>query len=260
MMVQEFEPRIIGFLCNWCSYAGADLAGVSRFQYPPNVRVIRVMCSGRLDPVMLMDSLLEGVDGVLIGGCHLGDCHYLDGNYHAERKIRMTKSILEKIGFQTDRLNLQWVSASEGQRFASVVSDFVAKIKELGPSKIKEDEQKDLRFRLEAARNAVRDKRLRELIGHEFKVTVKGNVYGNKIPEKRWEELMTDAIDSEIGRHLVLKLITGKEHTVKSMASALNIPADKILKYVVSLRMENLIAETGHEGMSPTYVAALEGD
>lgn len=134
----EFEPRIVAFLCNWCTYAGADLAGTSRIQYPPNVRVIRLMCSGSLDPIYVNRALVEGVDGVLIGGCHPGDCHYINGNYKARRRVTILKTLLNELGFNEERVWLRWISASEGQVFADTVSQMVAKLKELGPNPIRE--------------------------------------------------------------------------------------------------------------------------
>ena len=136
-MNDDFEPRIIGFFCNWCTYAGADLAGTSRIQYPPNVRVIRLMCSGALDPVYVIKALLEGADGVLIGGCHPGDCHYQSGNYKARRRVAILQSILQQMGFQPERVWLRWISASEGRYFADTVTEMVAKLKELGPNPLK---------------------------------------------------------------------------------------------------------------------------
>ena len=139
--IQEAEtwsPKIIAFLCNWCSYAGADLAGTSRLQYPPNVRVIRLMCSGGLDPVYVVRALVEGVDGVLIGGGHPGDCHYINGNYKARRRIAMLKTILEELGLEKDRLWLRWISASEGQRFAETMREIVETVQSLGPNPLKE--------------------------------------------------------------------------------------------------------------------------
>jgi F420-non-reducing hydrogenase iron-sulfur subunit len=136
-MNDDFEPRIIGFFCNWCTYAGADLAGTSRIQYPPNVRVIRLMCSGALDPVYVIKALLEGADGVLIGGCHPGDCHYQSGNYKARRRIAILQSILKQMGFEPERVWLRWISASEGRYFADTVTEMVAKLKELGPNPLK---------------------------------------------------------------------------------------------------------------------------
>jgi len=133
----EFEPRIVGFLCNWCAYAGADLAGVSRIQYPPNLRVVRVMCSGRIDPAFVLEAFRSGADGVLVAGCHPGDCHYISGNFKAYRRILMLKKLLEQFGLESERLRLEWVSASEGDRFATVIKDMVKEIKKLGPSPIR---------------------------------------------------------------------------------------------------------------------------
>ena len=137
MAEQEFEPRIIAFLCNWCTYTGADLAGTSRIQYPPNIRIIRLMCSGGLDPVYVAKALLEGADGVLIGGCHPGDCHYQSGNYKARRRVAILQSILDQMGFDSDRVWLRWISASEGQYFADTVTDMVAALKEKGPNPLR---------------------------------------------------------------------------------------------------------------------------
>lgn len=130
----EFEPKIIGFLCNWCSYAGADLAGTSRMQYPPNVRIIRLMCSGSLDPLYVFRALTQGADGVLIGGCHPGDCHYIDGNYKARRRIAVIKEALHQIGLDDDRVWLRWISASEGDKFARTIKEMVEELKKKGPN------------------------------------------------------------------------------------------------------------------------------
>ncbi|RLC72045.1 MAG: methyl-viologen-reducing hydrogenase subunit delta [Chloroflexi bacterium] len=133
----NFEPKIVGFLCNWCSYAGADLAGTSRLKYPPNVRVIRVMCSGRVDPLFVLKAFASGADGVLICGCHPGDCHYLEGNYKALRRVTLLREMLKQLGVEEERLRLDWVSASEGDRFAHIVKEMTEKIKELGPLSIR---------------------------------------------------------------------------------------------------------------------------
>lgn len=135
--MDEFEPRIIAFLCNWCTYTGADLAGTSRLQYPPNVRIIRLMCSGGLDPVYVLKSVVEGADGVLIGGCHPGDCHYQSGNYKARRRFAILQSTLGMMGFEPERIWLRWISASEGQYFADTVTEMVEFLKKKGPSPLK---------------------------------------------------------------------------------------------------------------------------
>lgn len=136
--MDDFEPKILGFVCNWCTYVGADLAGTSRIQYPPNIRMVRLMCSGSVDPLYVLKSLLEGADGILIGGCHPGDCHYTNGNYKARRRIAVLKSILRQIGLEDERVVLRWISASEGKRFADTVTEMVEKLKELGPNPLRE--------------------------------------------------------------------------------------------------------------------------
>ncbi len=132
-----FEPRVVGFLCNWCSYTGADLAGTSRLKYAPNVRVIRVMCTARIDPTFVLKALSEGADGVLVCGCHPGDCHYVEGNYKTMRRHAALKRVLAAYGVEDDRVRLEWVSASEGARFAEIVNDMTEKTRKLGPSKLK---------------------------------------------------------------------------------------------------------------------------
>jgi len=134
---EQFEPRIIGFLCNWCSYAGADLAGVSRIQYPPNIRIIRVMCSGRIDPAFVLEAFKDGADGVLVAGCHLpSDCHYISGNFKAQRRINLLKNVLKEFGIEPERLRLEWISASEGDKFAAVVRDMTEQVRKLGPNRV----------------------------------------------------------------------------------------------------------------------------
>jgi len=129
----EWEPRIVAFFCNWCTYTAADLAGVSRMKYAPNVRIIRVMCSGRIDPQFVLDAYSKGADGVLIGGCHPGDCHYVEGNYKALRRIRLLKRMLADMGIDEGRLRLEWISASEGEKIKTTINDMVETVRVLGP-------------------------------------------------------------------------------------------------------------------------------
>ncbi|MCL4394776.1 MAG: hydrogenase iron-sulfur subunit [Chloroflexi bacterium] len=132
-MTQPFEPVIIGFTCNWCSYRAADMAGMSRMKYPPNVRLIRLMCSGRLDPTFVFKAFAEGADGVLISGCHPGDCHYLEQNYKAQNRYLLLRRTLASLGIEPQRLKLTWASASEGAHFAQEVSSMVDEVRQLGP-------------------------------------------------------------------------------------------------------------------------------
>jgi F420-non-reducing hydrogenase iron-sulfur subunit len=140
-MAADFQPRIVGFLCNWCSYAGADMTGTSRIIYPPNIRILRVPCSGRVDPLFIVKAFREGADGVLVSGCHPGDCHYAEGNYYTRRRLAVMQSMLEFVGIEPGRVRLTWVSASEGKQFAQIVREFTDTIKKLGPSKYPEGDQ-----------------------------------------------------------------------------------------------------------------------
>ncbi len=128
-----FEPRIIAFLCNWCTYAGADLAGTSRMQYPPNTRTIRVMCSGAVDPTLVLEAFRDGADAVLIGGCHPGDCHYQSGNYKTQKRVFLLKGLMRQLGIEDERLRLEWISAAEGAKFADTVREYTEQIRALGP-------------------------------------------------------------------------------------------------------------------------------
>jgi F420-non-reducing hydrogenase iron-sulfur subunit len=139
-----FEPKIVGFLCNWCSYTGADLAGTSRIQYAHNLRIIRVMCSARIDPTFVLKALHDGADGVLIAGCHPGDCHYSEGNYKAMRRYPLLKKLLADYGIEDERVRQEWVSASEGHLFADIVNEMTEQIRTLGPSRVKSDLATDM--------------------------------------------------------------------------------------------------------------------
>jgi F420-non-reducing hydrogenase iron-sulfur subunit len=135
--MSEYEPKLVGFLCNWCSYAGADLAGVSRFQYPTNLRVIRVMCSGRVHPAHILEAFKDGADGVLVAGCHIPtDCHYISGNFKAQRRVAMVKKLMEQLGIEPERLRLEWISAAEGDKFAKTIREMTEDLKKLGPSPV----------------------------------------------------------------------------------------------------------------------------
>lgn len=134
----NFEPNIVGFVCNWCTYAGADLAGTSRYSYPPNVKLIRLMCSGRVDPAFILETFARGADGVFIGGCHIPrDCHYQQGNFKALKRVTLIKKLIADMGIEPERLEIFWISASEGKRFSEVMTSFTEKIRELGPNPIR---------------------------------------------------------------------------------------------------------------------------
>ena len=132
----DFEPKIVAFFCNWCTYLAADLAGTSRLKYAPNILVIRTMCSGRIDPQFVLDAFVRGADGVLIGGCHPGDCHYQEGNYKTLRRVTMLRRVLREMGIEDERFRLEWISASEAERLKTAVNDMVEKVRALGPLRL----------------------------------------------------------------------------------------------------------------------------
>nr|QEE17884.1 F420-non-reducing hydrogenase iron-sulfur subunit D [Candidatus Prometheoarchaeum syntrophicum] len=249
-----FEPKILGFLCNWCSYAGADLAGVSRNQYPPNVRVIRVMCSGRIDPDFVMDALSKGVDGVLILGCHLGDCHYGEGNYEAQANYRMIDKLLKFIKMD-DRVTLDWVSAAEGTYFAKIVSDFTERIRSLGPSPLsnKSNPSKELQLKMKAVKQVVYEPRIRKLVGRERSITLHENVYKETIDESEFDLLLNETLEAEYIRNQIYFHLEESPKSVKEISKKMLIDNKIIFEQLLVLRQRSLIDLSEIKGYSPVY-------
>jgi coenzyme F420-reducing hydrogenase delta subunit len=256
-MSEGFQPKLLAFLCNWCSYAGADLCGVSRYQYPPTIRIVRVMCSTRLDPVHLLEVLKAGADGVLVGGCHPGDCHYISGNYYTENKVHATQRLLERAGLESKRLRLEWVSASEGERFSKVVAEFTNEVTALGPNPVSGNEE--LQAALQAAIDAASSQRLRTLVGREYMITEVADVYGKKMPKDAMELAIDQAAEDEFYRNRIIRRILTEPKSVKQIAKEIKAPSDKVLQYIISLRGENRVGDAGHAGMSPLYIALQTG-
>lgn len=249
--MQDFNPRILGFLCNWCSYAGADLAGVSRIKYAPNIRVIRVMCSGRVDPVFIIDAFLRYIDGIMVLGCHFGDCHYLNGNYHAEKRIIGVQKLLSFTGTGQQRLCLDWVSAAEGERFANLVNSFVKQIRELGPF-TRTDEVTNM---LKAVRDVVGGEVFRHLTGVEWQVTEKENVYGEKIPADELRSKTEKILLREFIRARILRFIKDRACSVPEIASVLTIPPDEVFSEICSLQEKGAVTLTEIRDEYPRYTA-----
>jgi F420-non-reducing hydrogenase iron-sulfur subunit len=255
----SFEPKILGFLCNWCSYAGADLAGVSRIQYPPNIRVIRVMCSGRVDPEFIFQGFQSGIDGIIVMGCHPGDCHYLEGNYEAEKKFEMVEKFLRFVDFDK-RVRLEWVSASEGNRFAEIVTDFTNQIKKLGPSPAGGKEPDDIVLdKLNALQLAASSYRMRALVGRERALLEKENVYGEKVSPERFNEVFEKAIYDEYMRHYILLSLAKDPKSVKDLAIELKIDPSEVLDHVLVLKGRGEIAMDKIVGLTPIYMNVMEG-
>jgi coenzyme F420-reducing hydrogenase delta subunit len=162
MTNEQYRPKILGFLCNWCCYTAADSAGVGRYQYPPNLRVIRIMCTGRLDPSFPLEALAGGADGIFVGGCHPGECHYQDGNYHALVSAALAHEILERLGVSRERFLIEWASAAEGPNFVKIITAFTKQVEQLGPLGLAEKiPVESLRVRLAQAAEAARERKLR---------------------------------------------------------------------------------------------------
>lgn len=174
-MSQAYSPKILGFLCNWCCYTAADSAGVGRYQYPPNLRVIRMMCTGRLDPSFPLEGLATGADGIFVGGCHPGECHYIDGNYHALVSASLVHEMLDKLGIKRERFLIEWASAAEGPNFVKIITAFTKKISALGPlGQAEGKDGEELRVQLAAAAESARGRKIRTGLINASKEMMKG--------------------------------------------------------------------------------------
>ena len=249
-MAKVFEPKIAAFLCNWCSYAGADMAGISRIQYRPNIRAIRVMCSGRVSPSFIFEAFHSGFDGVLVLGCHLGDCHYLAGNYQAEKVINRTRKLLEIAGISPERLYLDWVSAAEGTRFAQIVNSFIERIRQEGSL------SRDDHFlqRLEAAKMTAEKEKVRWLIGNERNLIENRNVFGEKMSHPEFDATLDETLRREFFKSWLLLSINGKPTSAKELATSLNLQVREVFTYLVDLAEEGEVSVHSFEGRTPRYV------
>lgn len=254
----DFKPKIIGFLCNWCSYAGADLAGVSRLQMPTSLRIIRVMCSGSLEPYVLLEPLKKGVDGVLIMGCHPGDCHYISGNLQAKNKYNMMKNVLALTDFGNERMRLEWVSASEGKMFQNVIVEFTNELKKLGPNPIKVKGKESQHFikELTIAQKALDGFRLRSVVGKEFKLVNEGNVYNEKCSQERFHEIIGNIEEEELINTKILDMIAEEPKSVVQISETINVPTDVVFEYIGYLWKRQMVQMMGHSGIHPIYQKA----
>ncbi|MEO0206806.1 MAG: hydrogenase iron-sulfur subunit [candidate division WOR-3 bacterium] len=250
--MSDFQPKILGFLCNWCSYAGADLAGVSRIQYRPNIRVIRVMCSGRVDPVFIINAFMRKIDGVMVLGCHFGDCHYLNGNYNAEKRIVAAQNLLSYTEIEKDRLYLDWVSAAEGERFANLVNTFVNKIKEMGPITISEQSKEMLL----SVRDVLQNEIFRHLTGVEYQITERENVYGEKIPAPEFKKRLDQILYQEYIKARICRLLKSNSFSIPEIAKKLNITPDRAFVSVCSLQEKGSVSMLETRNGYPVYSSA----
>ncbi len=256
---KAFEPAIVGFLCNWCSYAGADLAGTSRLSYPTNLRVIRVMCSGRVDPGLMLEPFLRGADGVMVLGCHPADCHYLTGNYQAEQRVFCVRAVLEHLGIESGRLYLDWVSASEGARFAELVMEFAHQVKRLGPIGGRESREglplPEFMRRVQVAKRVTEGEKFRWLVGRRKALLEEENVYKEQLPGRRFHDLMSFVVVEECLRAAIELLTEEGPMSVKDMAETLGVSARKVLEHTAYLKKFGFLELHDVIGCSPRYVS-----
>lgn len=247
-MSDAFEPKILAFLCNWCAYAGADLAGVSRFQYPPTIRVIRTMCSGRVDPVYVLEGLKDGFDGVFVFGCHLGDCHYLDGNVYTQKRMRVVEHLLELSGIGRERVHLRWVSAAEGQIFANFVSELSHTISTLGP--FDADKHK---LRLAAALNTLNSFRLRWIMGMDRQLTERGNAYHETVDEAKYTELVKDVTRVEYEKALIMESLAEGPQSVREISAKSGLEIYTVSRLLIDIERAGQAELKGYDGTTPRF-------
>jgi F420-non-reducing hydrogenase iron-sulfur subunit len=247
----SFEPKILSFLCNWCAYAGADLAGISRFQYPPNTRTIRVMCSGRIHPAFIPRAYLAGFDGVMILGCHPGDCHYLSGNIQAERKMNLLKTLFAQEGIEGARLVLDWVSAGEGQRFAQLVSQCIEQVRALGPF----PRSRHMEGKLQAMQSALEGEKIRWMTGKGPELMEKENVYGERVEPSRIQEVLEATVREELMKNRILTVLEEAPLAAREISGELGLSVPETLPYLVALVGEGkIVFDPSEESHHPRYV------
>jgi coenzyme F420-reducing hydrogenase delta subunit len=246
MSAKAFEPRVLGFLCNWCCYAAADAAGVARYQYPPNIRVIRVMCSGRIDPSFPLEGLLAGADGVFIGGCHLGDCHYQSGNYEAMGVIRLVWLLLDAAGVNRARVTLEWASAAEAPQFVQHVTGFTRSLIPLGPLGSSEGlSAADLRVKLTAARDAAKGRKLRMSFGNLAKKLRAEQVMRAEDIEARVREALAGLVKEEVAQAEMLLRLAAGPATAAELAAKVGLEAAVAEERLAALAKRGRLAQEG---------------
>ncbi|MBE0515963.1 MAG: hydrogenase iron-sulfur subunit [Methanophagales archaeon] len=225
-------PKIITFCCNWCAYPGADLAGISHFKYPENARIIRVMCSGRVDPGLVLEAFISGADGVMVMGCHIGECHYEHGNFEAERRIKLLQYLFNKYGLGAERLRIEWIAASEGMKFAEVTADFVETVREIG---IMQEETTEI---LEVMKDTFYGERLRLALGAANRALSSG------ADGEKYEEALRRIAEEEMNKYRVLQTLRKEgELSARVVAEKLGLSLRETFNHFLDLTREGVIEE-----------------
>lgn len=248
------KPKIACFVCNW-AFTEQELA-VSRIRKVADMSVVRVMCVGRIDPVIMLETFIEGTDGVLVVGCAPPDCHFLEGNVYAELTVKVLKKLLVLADLEPERLEVRWVSPIEEVRFTEIIEDFARQLEKLGPSPLAK-EKRDLKVfeNISAARNAVADFRLRALVGKEKELTRSENAYGERTSQIEFDALLDEVVKAEFIRHKILVLARKKPFSVRELAEVLNIKPAVVLRHILNMRRKGMIALADIDGATPIYKA-----
>ncbi len=255
-----FRPKIIGFVCNWSFPREAGLASPSKIQGYPKIRIVGTMCIGRIDPAIVLDTFAKGADGVLVIGCHPPDCHYIEGNLQAERKIKMVKKLISRTGLEPERLRLEWAHAFEIENFAKTIDDFRNQVTALGPSPLAgERPDTDMFLNIEAAKAAAEDFRLRVLVGREKELTEDGNVYGEEVSQEEFDQTMDDAINAEYMRNRIYLMVKKEPLSVNDISKDLDIDPRSVLRHIVIMKQRGWVTVDRVEGTSPLYTALEAG-
>jgi len=248
------EPKIVCFVCNWV-FSEQELA-VSRIRKVANVNVVRVMCIGRIDPVIVLETFIKGADGVLLVGCAPPDCHFVEGNAYAEITVNVLEKLLALTDMEPERLELRWISPIEEVRFTKIIEDFAKQLGKLGPSPLARAKRDvNILENVLAAKNAVTDFRLRALIGKEKELTKSVNAYGERISREEFNVLLDEVVKAEYIRHKLLLLARKKPFSVKELAKVLNMKPAIVLRHIVNMRRKGMIALDSVEGTTPLYKA-----
>jgi F420-non-reducing hydrogenase iron-sulfur subunit len=251
-----FRPEIVGFMCNWSLPAEVDFAITQGVRGYPKIHIVQVMCVGRIDPAIVLETFAEGADGVLVIGCHPPDCHYIEGNLHAERKIKMLKALMSLTGLEPERLQLDWTYASEIHRFAKITNGFGNQVKVLGPSPLAgRRPDANVLLNMKAAKAAAEDFRLRVLVGREMELTEKENAYRERMSQEEFDALLREIIEAEFIRKKIHFLTKEKPMSVKEIAAIVNMKPALVLRQIVSMRMKGMITLDHVERTTPRYKA-----
>jgi F420-non-reducing hydrogenase iron-sulfur subunit len=251
-----FRPRIIGFVCNWSLPLEVDFAITGTIYGYPKIHIVRVMCIGRIDPVIVLETFAKGADGVLVIGCHPPDCHFIEGNLQAERKIKMLKKLISRTGLEPERLRLDWAYASEIEVFAEIINDFRNQVAALGPSPLAgKKPDKNILANIMAAKAVAGDSRLRMLVGRERNMIKEGNAYGEKVGQEEFDQVIDDSIDAEYVRSRIHFLVKDKSMSVEGVAKHLGLDPKNVLRHIVVLKQRGLLALDRIEGEDPLYIA-----